>query len=522
MDDTKVTIELNGRVDSNNAAAVEQNIFSQLAGKDQQPVVLDTSKLEYISSAGLRILLRLKKTNPDITITGVNSEIYEILEMTGFTEMMKVEKAYRVVDITGCEEIGRGANGTVYRIDQDNVVKVFNNPNALEDIQHEREVARLALILGVPTAISYDVVKVGDSYGSVYELLNARSFTKIMIDEPEKLDWCVEEFVKMLKKIHGTEVPEGKLPDARDTLRKWADYSYNYLPKDKADKVMAMVSSIPYDAHMIHGDYHTKNLELQNDEVLLIDMDTLAVGNPIIELGSIYNAFVGFAELDPEDIKEFQGFDYETSKTFWKKFLAGYLGTNCDIKHREVEDKARIIGYIRLIRRMMRRDGMETEKGRAEIAHWKEELIELLDKTDTLLFEFNELELEAVVENLDEVQGFVEERLESEDCSMKARMQIGLAVEEVFVNIAQYAYGSSSGKAIVRVEVTKDPIAVKITFIDHGKPYDPLTHEDPDVTLSAEERDVGGLGIFLTKKSMDDVNYEYKNGQNILTLKKNL
>ena len=104
----------------------------------------------------------------------------------------------------------------------------------------------------------------------------------------------------------------------------------------------------------------------------------------------------------------------------------------------------------------------------------------------------------------------------------RERMQIGLAVEEVFVNIAQYAYGNGSGKAKVRVEVDREPIAVKITFIDHGMPYDPLAHKDPDITLSAEDREVGGLGIFLTKKSMDDVNYEYRNGQNILTLKKNL
>ena len=120
--------------------------------------------------------------------------------MTGFTEMMAVEKAYRVVSVEGCEEIGRGAKGTIYRIDQDNVVKVYNNPSALDDIQHEREVAKLALILGLPTAISYDVVRVGDSYGSVFELLNASAFSLILASEPEKMDWCVKEYVALLKK----------------------------------------------------------------------------------------------------------------------------------------------------------------------------------------------------------------------------------------------------------------------------------------------------------------------------------
>ncbi|MBR3290410.1 MAG: STAS domain-containing protein [Clostridia bacterium] len=150
MMNAAVNIALRGRIDSSNAAAAEQDIGAQLAGKDGMPVVLDAAALEYISSAGLRVLLHVRKTHPDLRIINVGSEVYEILEMTGFTEMMPVEKAYRLVSIEGCEEIGRGANGTIYRIDRDNVVKVYNNADALADIQHEREVARLALILGIP------------------------------------------------------------------------------------------------------------------------------------------------------------------------------------------------------------------------------------------------------------------------------------------------------------------------------------------------------------------------------------
>ena len=517
-----MTIQLKGRIDSNNAAQVEQAILAQLAGQTSGAVTLDAAELEYISSAGLRVILRLKKSCRDLKIVNVSSEVYEILEMTGFTEMMTVEKAYRVVSVEGCEEIGRGANGTIYRIDQDNVVKVYNNADALADIQHEREVAKLALILGIPTAISYDVVKVGNSYGSVFELLNARSFAKILKSEPEKLDWCVDEYVKMLKTIHGTLVPAGKLPDMRETALDWARFLKDHLPDRAGEKLLSLVEAIPHDDHMIHGDYHTKNLELQNDEVLLIDMDTLAVGHPIFELASIYNAFIGFYELDHEGVRKFQGFDFATSRAFWEKSLAAYLGTNCALKLREVEDKARVLGYARLIRRAIRRKGLETEEGRAEIEHWTAELLSLLEKTDTLTFSPNELELEAAAENLEEVQAFVDERLEAADCPMKAQMQIAVAVEEIFTNIANYAYAPEKGKATVRVEVSEEPVTVTITFVDHGVPYDPLAKEDPDVTLSAEERKIGGLGIFMTKKLMDDVNYSYKDGQNILTLKKTL
>lgn len=131
-----------------------------------------------------------------------------------------------------------------------------------------------------------------------------------------------------------------------------------------------------------------------------------------------------------------------------------------------------------------------------------------------------ELELEALTDNLPQVISFVDEQLEAADCPMKIQMQIDIAVEEIFVNIAHYAYNPDVGTAKVRVEVLGEPPAVDITFIDNGIPYDPLAKADPDVTLSAEERQIGGLGIFMVKKSMDDVKYEYLDGHNILTLKK--
>lgn len=522
MNNKEIKITLTGRIDSGNAAGVEQEILAQLGSERDISLILDAERLEYISSAGLRVLLRVRKTCPAMKIVNVNPEVYEILDMTGFTEMMPVEKAYRVVSVEGCEEIGRGANGTIYRIDRDNVVKVYNNADALEDIRHEREVAKLALILGIPTAISYDVVRVGESYGSVFELLNARSFSKILAQEPEKLDWCVEEYIKLLRIIHGTLVPEGKLPDMRETALGWARFMRGFLPEAAGEKLLALVEAVPRDDHMLHGDYHTKNVMLQNDEVLLIDMDTLAVGHPIFELASIYNAFVGYSEADHEQILAFQGFDFQTGLTFWHKALAAYLGTSCPAKLREVEDKARIIGYARMIRRSIRRRGLETEKGRAEIALWKEELLELLERTDKLTFDLNELEIDAETENLAQVQTFVEERLEKTDCSPRTMMQISVAVEEVFVNIALYAYAPGKGRARVRAEIGGDPAAAVITFMDRGMPYDPLARTDPDISLPAEEREPGGLGILMTKKLMDEAAYEYRDGQNVLTLKKKL
>ena len=128
----------------------------------------------------------------------------------------------------------------------------------------------------------------------------------------------------------------------------------------------------------------------------------------------------------------------------------------------------------------------------------------------------------AKTENLDKIIDFVNEHLESVDCSMKVMTQMDIVVEELFVNIANYAYGDGAGDMTLLVEFTDEPRSVKLTFTDSGMPYDPLAREDPDVSLSAEERPIGGLGIFMVKNMVDKLYYEYKDGENILRLEKSL
>ena len=131
-----------------------------------------------------------------------------------------------------------------------------------------------------------------------------------------------------------------------------------------------------------------------------------------------------------------------------------------------------------------------------------------------------ELVLEARRDNLNEVLAVVDEELEKLDCPIKTQMTIDIAVEEIYINIASYAYRPGTGNAVIRMEVEEDPLAVMLTFIDSGMPYNPLAKEDPDITLSAEERQIGGLGIYMVKKSMDDVSYKFEDGKNIFSIKK--
>lgn len=132
----------------------------------------------------------------------------------------------------------------------------------------------------------------------------------------------------------------------------------------------------------------------------------------------------------------------------------------------------------------------------------------------------NEITVQALVENIGIVTDFVDDFLDNHDCTIKTKMQIDIAIDEIFSNISHYAYGDAVGEATIKLEIQESPKAVTITFIDSGVPYDPLEKTDPDITLSAEERKIGGLGIYMVKKSMDEMSYVYSDGKNQLTMKK--
>ncbi len=376
---------LEGRIDTNNAAAVEAECKKTIDANPGLSYILDAENLVYISSAGLRVILRLRKDHPDLQLINASSEVYDILEMTGFTEMLPVQKAYRQLSVEGCTLIGQGSNGLVYRIDPETVVKVYRNPDALPEIQNERELARKAFVSGINTAIPYDVVKVGNSYGSVFELLSAKSLSKLLKAHPENLEEYLQVFVRLLKQIHATEVAPEDFPDEKAVVMGWVDFLKDHLPAETWEKLHTLVQDIPENHHLIHGDYHTRNVMMQNGETILIDMDTLAYGAPVFDFASIFNAFRGFSALDHNIIDEFLGIPWDLAGTFWKRTLEEYFGTKDPVILEEQENKAKLLGYTRLLRRSIRRLQDQPE-GPALIAFYRDQIIALTEKVNTLSF----------------------------------------------------------------------------------------------------------------------------------------
>ncbi|MBR5241588.1 MAG: anti-sigma factor antagonist [Clostridia bacterium] len=377
-------IALEGRIDATNAPVAEEKIFAIKAENPGKHTVVDADKLEYVSSAGLRVILKLRKEDANLAIINVAPDVYEVFDMTGFTDMVTVEKAYQRMSVEGCEFIAKGANGAVYRYDNETILKTYFAKDALPEIKQERENARRAFVLGINTAIPYGIVRVGEGYGTVTELLNATSVTKLIRKNPDDLTEAAGYYVDMLKSIHAVEVEDGEVPDMKETALDWARFVSDHIPEEQGKKLIALIEAVPKQNTLMHGDYHTNNVMVQNGEPLLIDMDTLCMGHPVFELGSMFNAFLGFSELNHDDIMQFMGYDRVTSEKFWNRALKLYLGTEDEAVCRSVAEKAMIIGYTRMLRRAARRP--DEADSPARIARCKQMLAELLGRVDSLSF----------------------------------------------------------------------------------------------------------------------------------------
>ena len=270
LDNNILYIAIEGRIDASNAAIAEEKIFNIKNDNNDKYLVIDADELEYISSAGLRVVLRLRKEDPKLAIINVAADVYEIFDMTGFTDMVTIEKAYPKMSVEGCEFIAKGANGAVYRYNDETILKTYFAKDSLPEIKQERENARRAFVLGINTAIPYGIVRVGDGYGTVTELLSTTSVAKLIRNNPEDLTLAANYYIDMLKTIHKIETEDGVLPDIKETALSWASFVAPYLPKEQADKLHSLIEAVPKRNTLLHGDYHTNNIMLQNGEPVLL------------------------------------------------------------------------------------------------------------------------------------------------------------------------------------------------------------------------------------------------------------
>ena len=343
-DDTLV-LHFEGEINSANANAVDQEAVKAIGNKKFAKLILDFDKVPYISSAGLRIVLSLKKKYGSVEIEGVVLEVYDVLQMTGFTEIMPVRRRINEVDLSHAELIGQGFFSLVYRLDKDTIVKLFRQAVEVSEVERELNLAKQAFVLGIPTAISFDVVRSGDKLGVRFEMLDCASLRDIFRDHPEKYDEMVRKYAELVKIINTTESFDPEIPDAKAFWVKKLDKVKPFIDETRFDKLRRLFESVPERDSFVHGDCHVKNVMVQDGNLMLIDMDTLSKGHPIFELAGMYATYVAFEEDHPGNSEEFLGLKKELIHKIFKDVLDIYF----DGIDEETYRKIALVSYAHMV-----------------------------------------------------------------------------------------------------------------------------------------------------------------------------
>ena len=336
----------------------------------------------YYKSVAEMIELSLNKTG---AFKELIKHINFIWPGTFDTEKTRFKK-YKEVSVDGCEQLGHGAKGDVYRYDEELVIKVFNEKNTYRDVEQEIAQARKAFILGIPTAISFGIVSVGEKYGAMFEMVDSDTLSRYIARSPGKVDQYAALMAEVAAGIHGIEVSgDDGFPYVSERIRPYISGGVATVDKALGEKCMKLIEDLPVTNTLVHGDFHTGNVFLQNGEPLLIDMDRVSMGHPVVELSDLCYFYVILGEDDPSVVEKFMGFSYDTAKRFFNCFLKHYLKTDDEERLREVTEKASLIGYSRLIKKF-RKSGTADDKDKEKVNACVARIAEITEGLDSLAF----------------------------------------------------------------------------------------------------------------------------------------
>ena len=342
--DNEIRIKLGNRITTDNCKDTEENLNSIISENEGKDIILDCDALEYVSSSGLRVFLKIKKQYGSLKLVNVSNEVYEILDVTGFSSMLEVEKKRRRLSIKDATIIGDGCFSEVFRIDRETIVKVYIKDTEIDEIQRELDLAKQGFVLGLPTAISYDIVEIADKpvikdtdeesgkiyLGVVFELLDCRLFRDELRDNMDKYEESVEKYAELLKTINTTDVGKTNLPKAKEVELDKLERNKKYMTEAEYEKMKALLEELPDTNTFIHGDCHVKNIMVNKGEFILIDMDTLVSGYPIFELSKILAAYIAFPYKEPGNALSFFGIPDEIAAKLFYDTVRIYFGNISD------------------------------------------------------------------------------------------------------------------------------------------------------------------------------------------------
>ena len=332
----KIVFYPTGHINTDNAAVFEKEATEAISGHPGMEPVIDAAGLEYISSAGLRALMRIRKSEGALTVRNVSSELYETFDITGFTSLLNVQKALRFISVEGLEQIGAGAHSAVYRLDEESILKVVKDmtPDA---IRAEMQVAKQVFVHGIPTAISYDMVRTEEGYGEVFEMVRADTLPAVIMADTEHIDKYLKEFVDLYHAVHEVEIGEGELESVRDHYLDAEKEVAGYLTEEEHLLLRKFFLTMPEKHNFVHGDLHMNNVMLQDGELVLIDMGEAGWGSPLLDYAQTAQAYNGVLMFVPERCRQVLGLEIEQAAYIRDHFFPMYFGENDPALDRKLE-----------------------------------------------------------------------------------------------------------------------------------------------------------------------------------------
>ena len=349
FNDGILSIVLDGRLDTEASPIFDAEIAEISMNNPHDSMMVDAAGLEYIASSGLRSILKLAKTEKNFSIINVSDKIYSVFEMTGFSRIINIKKALRKIDLDKCERIGFGGNGAVYRVSEDEIVKVNYNPSTYESLDKELSKAKEAFLLGIPTAISFDMVDCGEGRrGVVYETIKSTTLGEMIQNHPDRLEELTDMYVRQLNTLHSIHTDNPVFGNAKDNYRKQVEDASRFLTEEEGQMLQQILEVLPEGDRLVHCDAHPKNVMIQNGEMLWIDMEQMAVGHPVYDLISIAVVLNGMRT--DEMIMNICGMDNATVAKLKDCFIRKYFKTE---DPEMIQKYGSILNGLRLIRAVL-------------------------------------------------------------------------------------------------------------------------------------------------------------------------
>ena len=346
LNDGVLTVSVDGRLDTEASVRFDAEIAEISRNNPHESMVLDAEKLQYVASSGLRTILKLVKTEKNFSMENVSESVYNVFEMTGFSRIMTIRKALRKIDLEKCERIGFGGNGAVYRVSEDEIVKVNYNPATYAALDMELAKAKEAFLLGIPTAISFDLVDCGEGRrGVVYETIKSKTLGETIQSSPERMEELTEKYIEQLNILHAVHTDNPVFGNAKDSYRKQVEDASKFLTAEEGKMLEQILEVLPEGDRLVHCDAHPKNIMIQGEEMLWIDMEGMSVGHPIYDLISI-SAVLNGMRTD-EVTMSICGMDIQTVLRFKECFIRKYFKTD---DPEAVQKYSSMIDVLRLIR----------------------------------------------------------------------------------------------------------------------------------------------------------------------------